>query len=282
MRSGSTWLHRNLRAHPGLWLPPIKELHYFDCQADGPRLNKFSRAHLRRRLRFYGHPRALGAGQIGWDLHYFFGRRSDRWYTSLFRSASGRLAGEIPPRYSILEPDAIARAAALRPDLRLIFVMRNPLERSWSQVTKGALDQLGDDARRIGVDGWIERLRSEGVRSRSDYPAILRRWTQRFDPGRLFLAFFEEIGSSPRDLLCRLFDFLGVETPGEAWFQTERVRGRANPTPDSGIAMPAEVRRFLAGEYREILGELHERFGGHASRWHQEALAERTTSAAAS
>jgi hypothetical protein len=29
-RSGTTWLHKNLSAHPKLWMTPIKELHYFD------------------------------------------------------------------------------------------------------------------------------------------------------------------------------------------------------------------------------------------------------------
>jgi hypothetical protein len=29
-KSGTTWLDRNLRLHPDLWLPPEKELHFFD------------------------------------------------------------------------------------------------------------------------------------------------------------------------------------------------------------------------------------------------------------
>jgi hypothetical protein len=29
-RAGTTWLHRVLSQHPRLWLPPVKELHYFD------------------------------------------------------------------------------------------------------------------------------------------------------------------------------------------------------------------------------------------------------------
>jgi hypothetical protein len=29
-RAGTTWLDRNLRAHPDLYLPDRKELHYFD------------------------------------------------------------------------------------------------------------------------------------------------------------------------------------------------------------------------------------------------------------
>jgi len=281
MRSGSTWLHRNLRAHPGLWLPPVKELHYFDCQARGPRLNKFSRLHLRQRARAWRHPRGWRPALLRWDLAYFAGRRSDAWYRSLFRDAGGRVAGEITPRYSILESEAIARVAELLPDLKLVFLMRNPVERSWSQVAKGALDELGEAARGLPDEEWLRRLASEGVRRRSDYPAILRRWSSHFDASRVFWAFFEEIEGSPQALLRRLFAFLGVGDPGEDWFRADRVRERANPSPGSGIPMPAAVRRFLVREYREVLAALHERYAGPASRWYREALDERTGRAGA-
>jgi hypothetical protein len=272
MRSGSTWLHRNLRAHPELWLPPIKELHYFDCQVRGPRLNKFSRGHLRRRLRAYRHPRALRPASLLWDLRYFLGRRDHAWYRSLFRPARGRVAGEITPRYSLLGPDAVAEVAALLPDLKLVFLMRDPRERGWSQVTRGALDELGPAARQLPPAAWKARLDSPGVRRRSDYPAILRDWGGAFDGDRIFLAFFEEIGAAPRELLTRLFRFLGVRVPDAAWFRTERVAGRASATPDA-IPMPAEIRRHLAADYAGLLRELHERFGGPASRWYRDARA---------
>ena len=29
-RSGTTWLYQNLRRHPEIWMPPAKEIHYFD------------------------------------------------------------------------------------------------------------------------------------------------------------------------------------------------------------------------------------------------------------
>jgi len=29
-KSGTTWLYQNLAAHPQIWMPPVKELHYLD------------------------------------------------------------------------------------------------------------------------------------------------------------------------------------------------------------------------------------------------------------
>ena len=30
IKSGTTWLHYTLQQHPGVWLPPLKELRYFN------------------------------------------------------------------------------------------------------------------------------------------------------------------------------------------------------------------------------------------------------------
>jgi len=29
-KAGTTWLYEMLKAHPSVWMPPIKEIHYFD------------------------------------------------------------------------------------------------------------------------------------------------------------------------------------------------------------------------------------------------------------
>ncbi|AHY45759.1 Hypothetical Protein RradSPS_0476 [Rubrobacter radiotolerans] len=33
-KAGTTWLDRNLECHPGIWMPPRKEIHYFDRSAN--------------------------------------------------------------------------------------------------------------------------------------------------------------------------------------------------------------------------------------------------------
>src|SRR5205085_9115453 len=36
-RAGTGWLYEQLRNHPDFWMPPLKELHYFDRIARGGR-----------------------------------------------------------------------------------------------------------------------------------------------------------------------------------------------------------------------------------------------------
>ena len=93
-KAGTTWLHENLRCHPELYLPDAKELHYFD-----------------------------------WDFH-----QSLRSYAEHFRDGADRVKGEITPGYSILSSIRIALIKDLMPDLRLLFLVRNPISRAWSQA----------------------------------------------------------------------------------------------------------------------------------------------------
>src|SRR5215217_5638753 len=114
-KAGTTWLHRNLQAHPQIWMPKEKELHYFDEKIKqrggfwsrllGSRpADKRWRRQLGARFKWF----KVSRQDIAWDLRYFFKRPSDEWYASLFEQGKGRVTGEATPDYSILESDTIA------------------------------------------------------------------------------------------------------------------------------------------------------------------------------
>ena len=86
-RAGTTWLHRVLRQHPSLWLPPVKELHYFD------RLETKRTIHDPKERRRVGVKRLLSLDP--WLIDYWLRARSDEWYARLFRDAQakGLIAG---------------------------------------------------------------------------------------------------------------------------------------------------------------------------------------------
>src|SRR5579871_1405390 len=94
-KTGSTWLADNLRAHPGVFVPAVKEVKYFSS--------------LHRWL----------------DLD---------WYRHHFAPAAGRLAGEASPSYSHLPLSRIRLIRRLFPDLKLVYLMRDPVRRAWSHA----------------------------------------------------------------------------------------------------------------------------------------------------
>ncbi len=140
-KAGTTALHAALSRHPGLFLSPVKEPKFF--LTDGP-------------------PPASGGGP-GDALTY----REHVWqrdrYEALFNAAPpGTLRGEATPFY-LYDPGAMRRIRDLIPDVRLITVIRDPVERAhsnWTHLWSAGLEPVGDfvqacaeEQRRIDA-GW--------------------------------------------------------------------------------------------------------------------------------
>ena len=176
-KSGTTWLHRNLQAHPQVWMPKEKELHYFDEKLGantslrsklwGERaMDERWRRQVRRQIGRYS---KFSLADIAWDLKYFLGSWNDAWYASLFTQGAGKTVGETTPDYSVLGRKQIAHVHEIMPQAKIIFMMRNPIERAWSQFVM-RLDRSGK--RNSGLTRHNKLLRNverEGSRSRTDY-----------------------------------------------------------------------------------------------------------------
>jgi Sulfotransferase family len=263
-RAGTTWLYENLKTHPGVWLPPEKELHYFDEKAVHPLRELVARSPSGRRwldqLLRRGHAwrSAPSMPALRWYLRYFFGRRSDEWYSALFEQGAFLRTGELTPAYATLSRDEIARVHRLVPDVRIIFLMRNPVERAWSQ----ALLQVRYGHLPADAGAMAEHFRSEESRSRGDYLCTIEHWSQFFDTDRIFIGFMEDIHFHPHDVLRRLCAFLGIDEDANWPYLRIPVYRRSHS------AMPLDSAADLAGLYRDRAAAVAERFGGFAEWWH--------------
>jgi hypothetical protein len=260
-------------------MPPLKELHYFDQRIHEPSFGapiarllgqEFSehtgrwyasywQHELKTRLRT--HREKLNLQGALWDFRYFARSPSDRWYTSLFKQGRGKITGEITPEYSILEEETIAHIHELIPNVKIIFLLRNPIERDYSGVVKH-LHQTGQRME-TAPDKWlVERFRSGGISRRADYLRILDKWRQFYPDEQIFVGFLEDIHFYPARLLRRLCKFLGAD----ASYARKAVRRKVHSI--SPEKMPTPVAAHLARRYREDLYLLSERFNGYASFWH--------------
>src|SRR5262245_47722132 len=105
-RSGTTSLHRYLGAHPQVFLPRIKEPHFF--MVDGIEIP----------------PDRPDARTMARMVHTY-----DE-YQALFDSAAGKDAiGEASTGY-LCHPNAPLRIHARLPNVKLIAILRNPVERA--------------------------------------------------------------------------------------------------------------------------------------------------------
>ena len=103
---------------PDFWMPPLKELHYFD-QLSRVQRSSSSRCRDERDLRFIESINSLSAKRyIGFEH-----------YARLFEPKGPLLSGDISPNYSTLTNKIIRRIVGYFPKLKVIFLARDPVER---------------------------------------------------------------------------------------------------------------------------------------------------------
>jgi len=258
-KAGTTWLHHNMKDHAEIWLPPIKELHYFNMLSSEPTvvsltrepLSRYRLGNLLRRAR-----RDMLAGRsIGWYPRYFLVPRSDRWYSTLFTPAPGQIAGEMTPEYSILKPEVVQRIHHKMPDLKVIYLLRNPIERTWSQVNRGHRQAVYGE--NFNSDAVIEAfMQQDHPHQRSSYHQNLQVWESIFPAEQIFVGFYEQVRENPEALLRDIYQFLGVDA-SEQYIQrpSEKKVNVGNYDP-----IPVHWGRYLAERYYAQLQSLHERF----------------------
>lgn len=242
-RTGSTWLHANLSRHPEVHLHRDKETFYFSTlgRPEAPR------------YRFDYLEDYLGSFREG------IGTRLLKNYHALRRCGSfyrPHVRGDFTASYGVLEDDVIAEIVRIRPDVRGLILVRDPVERAWSHAKK---DLVRGRARAADENELLGFIRSPDQLARADYRAAITRWARHLAPGRLFVAPYSRIGTDPESLLDEINGFLGIRRLGGA--SKRHVTTRQNVTPEADVPAPlkAAVEKALApatASCRELLLEI--------------------------
>ncbi len=172
-------------------------------------------------------PCSTGKGTHYFDVNY---SRGEAWFRSGFPSQREpwRITGEGSPYY-MFHPAAPQRIAQTLPDVRLIAVLRDPVERLWShykyEKARGneTLDIMAAlDAEPARLAGEEERLltdptyvspahRYNAYLQRGHYAEQLRRLWKHVDRERTLVLRSEELFADPHEQLARVWAFLGLD-----------------------------------------------------------------------
>src|SRR5213592_2871093 len=97
-KGGTTWLYQQLASHPDFWMPPLKELHYFD-QLSRVQRSSSPRCRDERDIRFLE-----SINRISAKPYIEFEN-----YARLFEAKGPLLSCDISPKYSTLSNEVIRR-----------------------------------------------------------------------------------------------------------------------------------------------------------------------------
>jgi len=242
-RAATTWLHSRLSAHPEVYLPKIKELHFFD----EPRPAE--------------HKDYSG---IQWGRSYYFDMENPQswaWYARQFRKGRHALKGDITPAYSTLSEKRIELIHRKLPEAKIIYVLRDPVDRAWSGVRRSVSSDT--KLRPSEIDDILATVSHPEILIRGDYRRAITHWEKYFEPSNMLYLFFDDIVERPREQLIAVCRFLGIGIDGLP--AEKRDATRVNASPEE--AMPKEVLEFLSDYYADQPEFLEQKFGRSFDHW---------------
>jgi hypothetical protein len=235
MKCGTTSLHAYLDAHPDVGMSYPKELNFFFGPDD------------------VAAPDGDGAWAQG-NWH-----RGIDWYAEHF-DASRSVRGESSPGYtSPSHPESAARMAALVPEARLLYAVRDPVRRALSQYghhrrqgteTRPVEEALLDPASQYVARGrYLDRLR----------PYLA---TGAFD-GRITVVAQEELAADLQVTMRRLF--AGLDLDPDGW--TSAPGARRNAAPEPPPELDPTLHDALTEAFRDDAERLREFAGQDFAAW---------------
>ena len=268
-KAGTTWLHHNLSLQSGIWLPPVKEIHFFDHAAPSLLKRLTSRqSHLRLARRHANEAlvdvvrgkSALDATRRALRLGY--GRRDWAWYEAIFPDDGGLICGEVCPGYARLPEDVIARIVERNPAIRVIYLLRDPVDRAWSSVAMHFRKAPGSDVSDVEADAIIAFLTRRKSFAHCEYAENISRWRTHIPAQQLYFGFFERIAAEPGAYLTEVLRFVGYTRPANLTAAVEPVNaGR-------GERMEPAIEHRLARALAPQAEAMHRMFANpYTDRW---------------
>lgn len=251
-RAATTWLYSQLKSHPDIFLPSGKELHFFD-----------ERYHVDVREEHFRHFIKADFWRQEIDL-------SDpvywRWYCYQFRGAGDRVKLDITPDYCRVSPARIRLIRDSLPEVKVLLIVRNPIERAWSSAGNFLHRFQGRTLSDLDLERellpWVLQPRRLDF---GNYIDILTCWESVFpESDRFLVCFYDDVVEQPDSTLSDICRFFGAD-PGNLFCT---IQGREKVNSDyRKSAMPDEVRRRLIEIYQPQIEFLENRFGRDLSGW---------------
>jgi len=146
--------------------------------------------------------------------------------------------GEITPCYAVLKEKDICEIKSLFPDIKIIFIARNLVDRAWSAILMELINtcrglsagvfanefddkelsprerdriERESDPNQYNDSYFMERLMHSTHTLRSDYATSLRLWLKHFPKDQLLILDYNEMSKNPKGFIKNVCKHLGVE-----------------------------------------------------------------------
>lgn len=272
-KSGTGWLADQLKFHPDFWMPPVKEFAYllrpipqlkstekqFEKIRKDPERNisaGWSNRHTGDTRDYKFLEEAYGAIGKPMDLEA---------YVRLFRYKEGMLSGDISTNYCELNADTIYRVAERLPSVKLLLLVRDPIERAWSHVSMWYRAGKFDRALLDRPSAFRTMLEQTASFMRTSFPTkVVKAWSRSAPqlPFRSFL--MDDIRETPDAVRAEILKYLDADSIAESG---ELAAGHNKKASLEKLHLSEGVREQLIALFKEEVLECADLFGGRAQQW---------------
>lgn len=255
-KAGTSWLAQMLGQHPQVWIPPFKEVQYFNHQHIPEHRrwiawhyrNKPQEIRDRHKARKVPMPPELDAYLDGITSGKMF---HNQWYKRVFAPAPAHsIPLDLTPEYSALPEEGVDAVARFLPKARVIYLIRHPVDRAISQLRMNLRREKRVPA---STADWLAEVANPVLHERGDYATYLPRWQARY-PDMLVLP-FGRISSHPHLVMDAVEAHLGI---GPCFYSNLTQKVFANP---DGLMPPPEAVAALEERMAPQVEALHSVMG---------------------
>jgi Sulfotransferase domain len=236
-KGGTFSLYRLLERHPEISLSKSKEVHFFDDEAS-----------------------------VDWAAP-----RYEQYHSHFPRRRQGQVWGEATPVY-IYWPDALERIRAYNPDIKLIVLLRDPIERAysaWCHQQRKERETLPFAAAIREGRARITAAKDFGDRhfsyvERGFYAAQLRHARDLFPAANILLLDSRNLSRDPASLVAQVTRFLDLSAPDD---KIEPVHANKRAELKRSGAITADDVTLLADVFARDVAELEKGVDFSLEHW---------------
>lgn len=220
-KAGTTWLYNVLKQHQEVYLPPVKEINFFyehHIGANNNFKNRFFANHWmnrrwRRILKTELLSNHLSIEEKEWYFKYLFTTPTltndgFQFYKSLFKNDLNKISGDITPNYSVLPLRTIEIIRKNLPNLKILLILRDPVERDWSALKMDLGARKNQDMESVSNKQITNYLAN--INPRSKYGKIINNWGKTYKQSfKIF--FYDDLKKNPYSFFKEICSFLEIK-----------------------------------------------------------------------
>lgn len=268
-KAGTDWVYDQFESHKDYWMPPVKEIAFFDAAYGQLRYDRAQRQ-LNWKLRDHG----LGKADYTYDLAFLIRMLNGRpkphkydfeAYFSLFENKPG-LVGDCTPGYCRLTREMAAQMYEQMPGTMFLLMVRDPAERVWSQTTMHVREKRSTDEILSDFQAFKDFVRRQDVVALSFLSKTIETWRSVDNDGRFKVFQFDNLKVDAEAYRRSVAEHVGADPDGFAI--AANFNKKANHSHRKTV-IPPHFRVWLGQYLHDEFAALEQLIGGHATRWRE-------------